>query len=155
MMAFFGAPLVILSWGISAILGLILALVWAIERAWRRALSTLILPLTAFAALLNMSSVWGAAIFAGDYLHLLVMRSAYLSEISRQPSDHGPRLMVFDWGGFAGVTHAAVYDESDEVALPADKQSAAWKKRAAHTLLNCGVWGSPVGGHFYLVRIGC
>jgi hypothetical protein len=62
--------------------------------------------------------------------------------------------MVFDWGGLAGVTHAAVYDESDEVALP--NPSEAWKKRAADTLLDCGVVaGSPVGGHFYIVRIAC
>jgi hypothetical protein len=154
-LTFFGAPLVLLSWGVSAVCALLLALVWMIERAWRRAITTLVLPLLTLVAGLNIGFIWGSAIWAGDHVHFWMLRQAYLREVGSLPIDRGPRLAVFEWGGFAGVTHAVVYDESDEIGLPPNQQSETWKIRIAPTMLDCGVWGTPAGGHFYIVRIGC
>ncbi len=82
-------------------------------------------------------------------------RAAYLADIAKLAMDKGPRLAIFDWGGFAG-SHAVVYDESDEIMLSKEKRSEAWKERIAGTELACGVVAAePVGRHFYIVRIGC
>ena len=53
-------------------------------------------------------------------------------------------LKLFSWGGF-GVGHGVVYDDSDQVLLPSDRQSDEWKQRAKGSELDCGVWGKPVG----------
>ena len=94
------------------------------------------------------------AIEYGELIHFKLMRAEYEAQIRQLPTERGPRLAVFGWGGFV-VGHGVVYDESDEIALPAAEQSAAWKARIAETELTCGAWGTPVGGHFYIVRIGC
>ncbi len=112
------------------------------------------MPATALAALLNPGFVWGTAISVGEHLHFWAMRSSYLNDIATESAAQGPRLIIFAWGGFV-VGHAAVYDESGEIMLPASERSAAWNKRAEGTELACGVWGEPVGGHFYIVRTGC
>lgn len=67
---FFGAPLVALSWLISGLLGLLLTVVWTIERAWRRVLSMAILPLTALPAFLNFGLVWDTARHTAEHLNL-------------------------------------------------------------------------------------
>jgi len=65
-----------------------------------------------------------------------------------------PRLAIFSWDGIS-IVRAIVYDESDEIVLPADQQSEGWKRRAAKTELSCGFTGAPLGDHFYIVVMGC
>jgi hypothetical protein len=89
----------------------------------------------------------------GERIHFHVMRRSYLEEVAKLPSTGEPRFVLWQWGGF-GVGHGVVYDESDEIPLP--ERSSAWKKRVENTEAGaCGVWGTPLGDHFYLVRTGC
>jgi hypothetical protein len=151
---FMGAPMLLVIWGLAAIVALAVAIESAVQHAWKRAMSAVVLPLAVLAALLNLNAVWMHAIEAGEQIHFRVMRASYLAQVAKLPTDNGPRLAIFRWGGFV-ISHAVVYDESDEIVLSAAQQSAAWKARIAGTELECGVWGSPVGDHFYLVRMGC
>jgi hypothetical protein len=92
-----------------------------------------------------------------------------LEQIAR--SERGPddlRFKVFDWGSVGGVSvgerfYTLVYDESDEIALPSDERTTAWKQRVGpgtgsqlysilqpkdeHHSTNVKL----VEGHFYLV----
>ena len=141
-------------WALVALIALVIALVSAMRRRWLRALSLALFPLAVLAAYLNFWSVWGFAVETGEYIHFRAKRADYLAEIAKLPTDKGPRLAIFDWGGF-GVSHAVVYDESDEIV--SDKEeSADWKERIKGTELVCGLMGAePVGDHFYIVRIAC
>jgi hypothetical protein len=121
---------------------------------WRRAASAVVLPLAVIIALANHNTLWMFAVEHGELIHFKLMMANYEAQVRRLPTDKGPRLAVFDWGGFV-VGHGVVYDESDEITLPANEQSAAWKARIAETELACGVWGAAVGNHFYIARFGC
>ncbi len=141
-------------WALVAFVLLLVAVIAIARRQWLKALSLALCPLSVLAAYLNFMSVWGFAIETGEYIHFRAKRADYLAEVAKLPTDKGPRIAIFDWGGF-GVSHAVIYDESDEIILSKEEQSAAWKERIAGTELACGVWGEPVGNHFYVVRIGC
>jgi hypothetical protein len=148
-----GVPVLLVIWAYSALLALGMALFWASAHNWRRAVSMSVLPLVTLAAMANASTVWRLAIETGETIHFQAMRRSYLEDVSKLPSSGEPRFAVWHWGGF-GVRHGVVYDESDDIVLP--EQSPAWKKRVANTEVgSCGAWGSPLGNHFYLVRIGC
>jgi hypothetical protein len=149
-LAFVGAPIILWVWTLAALV----ALSSAPSGEWRRAISMSVLPLASLVAILNASTFWYFAIDAGERTHFQLMRSSYLGQIAKLPADGEPRFAIWNWGGFV-VGHAAVYDESDEIVLPMEKRSLAWKKRVASTELSCGVWGAPVGDHFYIVRTGC
>ncbi len=143
-------------WALVALCVLLVAIIFAIERFWRGALSLALLPLAVLVTFLNFMSVWGFAIQTGEYIHFRAKRAAYLADIAKLPTDKGPRLVVIHWGGFLGSYRAVVYDESDEVVLSEEKRSAAWKKRTEETELACEVvHAEPVGNHFYIVRIAC
>jgi hypothetical protein len=60
----------------------------------------------------------GPFAWLGLRAHLLERQSSYEAELATLPTDK-PRFRVFDWGGFAGINEFVVYDESDEIALPA------------------------------------
>ncbi|MGO8866487.1 MAG: hypothetical protein ACLQME_08305 [Alphaproteobacteria bacterium] len=141
-------------WALLALIALIVAAILAIGRRWLRALSLALCPFAVLVAYLNFMSMWGFAIETGEYIHFRAKRADYLAEIAKLPTDNGPRLAIFDWGGF-GVSHAIVYDESDEI-ISKEEDSPDWKKRIKGTELVCGLMGAePVGGHFYIVRIAC
>jgi hypothetical protein len=54
------------------------------------------------------------------------------------------------------LSNGVVYDESDEAALPTERQSDVWKRRSAPTELSCGTYDiRPVGGHFYIADFAC
>jgi hypothetical protein len=151
--AFFGAPILILLWIVSALFASSVGIFEAMHRRWRRALSASILPVVTLLAVLNYETVWLLAIEAGERIHFKLTRQSYLQEISKLPSSGEPRFKLWMWGGFV-VGHALVYDESDE--LPNPEHSQAWKSRVAQTEVGaCGAWGTPLGDHFYLVRTGC
>jgi hypothetical protein len=122
---------------------------WAYERAWRRVVSTLILPATILVAGLNFEVIWRATQTAGDYAHFFLLYPSLRADIEKLPADK-PRFLA--WGWQATMTHelGIAYDESDEIA--SGRPSDAWKKRAEQV----GVAGSgyrPLYGHFYLVDL--
>lgn len=153
---FLGAPLVLLLWAGSAVDALVRCAISAHGRAWRRVLSTAILPLSGVIACLNYGFVLGTTQYQGTYLRFLAMRPFYLREISKLPADE-PRLKLFYWGGFLLTSHEILYDESDEIVLPEDERSEAWSRRAAQTDAgDCPLLGySTLGNHFYLVTFHC
>jgi len=152
--AFFGVPIVIVAWSAAAVAALVFATVRAVARSWRTAITAAILPLVTLVAASQAETVWTGSIAIGERIHFHAMRSHYLARVARSSAPEGRRLEVFRWGGF-GVSHGVVYDESDEILLPPEMQSADWKRRIRGTELMCGVWGEPLGDHFYLVRFGC
>lgn len=53
-------------------------------------------------------------------------------------------------------SRGVVYDESDEIALPLGRQSAAWLDKARKTELGCGHWNeNRLWSHYYLVSFPC
>jgi hypothetical protein len=152
---FIGLPYLGL-WAAAAFVAFLLAMIKMIGRRWRGALSLSIMPLAALAMFVSFKTVWDFAADAGVYIHFRATRAALLADIAKLPTDKGPRLAIFDWGGFLGSVRAFVYDESDEITLPEKERSAAWKKRAEGTELSCEVVRArPVGNHFYITDIDC
>jgi hypothetical protein len=107
------------------VLGLLVASVWlfrmfvriasaAKHRLWRRAISL-------FAIFVCVWPVMGAALFAGDYIHLGLAYPFYEMAIERS-SDGQAKPMTFRWSGigFAGSAstgRSVVHDASGETAL--------------------------------------
>jgi hypothetical protein len=77
------SPFVLLYWLISAGAGVIACIAWVCERAWRRLLSTVILPLSILIVGFNLASVWRAK----HYVEFYVMHSSDHDAISTQPKD--------------------------------------------------------------------
>ena len=152
--------LVYLLWWGAAIVVFIVILIWLCRRQWRRAASAVVLPASVLAAVLNLHFVGRATIWTGDRLELLAMLPTYSREIANLPRKEGPRIAAFLWRdlnfGF-GLAHGyefLVYDESDEIALPAEKRSTAWNENAGSDL-ECRLTGvDHVFGHYYFVRHG-
>jgi hypothetical protein len=71
-----------------------------------------------------------------ESMRFAVIKSWYLAEIAKSSQASGePRLKAFPWrasyglGGGVAVVTTLIYDESDEIALPLEQQSASWMKR--------------------------
>ncbi len=141
-------------WALAALTVFVFALITALRRRWRRALSLSAFPLVAMAAFLNFGYLWQHAIDFGETIHFFAYRSTYLAEAAKLPASPAPRLASFNSGEFIAADSVA-YDESDEIDRPEGQESEAWKKRIKGTELECGAWGVPMGGHFYIVRMGC
>ncbi|TWB43345.1 hypothetical protein [Nitrospirillum pindoramense] len=124
----------------------------------RRALSLALLPLAFLVTVVQPGLVMGGAQSLGDRLHFAKGRASYLAQVGALPNTGEPKLLVWGWGGFIVASTSLVYDESDEVTLPPERQSASWKARAEHTDLACP-YGyrvrTALGGHFYAVGVGC
>ncbi|MEE3624650.1 hypothetical protein UCD39_11695 [Nitrospirillum sp. BR 11752] len=124
----------------------------------RRAWSYAILPLAALFAMLWPSVAVHAPRVLGDRLHFAVRRADYDVRTWLLPQTGEPRLMTINWVGRSLRGTGVVYDESDEVALPRARHSAAWKARADHTELSCPynyTVNAVLEDHFYLVDFGC
>ena len=152
---FLGPYMVLMLWLSSAVAAVIMAIAWIGERTWRRVLSTMILPLSAF-VIFSLSTLVAphfdflspATRVLADRVHFAIMRPIYLSEISRLPTDE-PRLMVRNWGGEFLHSRGIVYDESDEIT--SKHPSEAWKNRADRTDAGCVIGYTPMGDYFYFV----
>ncbi|TWB24720.1 hypothetical protein FBZ89_101346 [Nitrospirillum amazonense] len=124
----------------------------------RRAVSLALLPLAFLVTVVQPRLVMGGAQTLGDRLHFMIEYQEYLALIRATPDMGQPKLMLWGWGGFIVALTSLVYDESDEVTLPPERQSASWKARAEHTDLACpyGYWvRTALGAHFYAVGVGC
>lgn len=133
-------------------------------RRWRRVISILAAPVAACALFV----VAGAAGVNSARIRLEIGRQTYLDEIAKLAPSDDIRLKLFDWGqsGGAGVNSlidTLVYDESDEISLPANERSAAWRDRAGKlcpgTPMCAVLWPlaakltivKKIDGHFYLL----
>jgi len=69
---------------------------------------------------------------------------------------------MFDWGGtgdlFEKIDYTLVYDESDEITLPTDRRTVAWKRGAGSAARwepyregGVSIDVKALEGHFYLV----
>ncbi|TWB47090.1 hypothetical protein [Nitrospirillum viridazoti] len=124
----------------------------------RRAVSLALLPLAFLVTVVHPRLVMGSAQSLGDHLHFAQGRPSYQAQVRALADTGEPKLLVWGWGGFIVASTSLVYDESDEVTLPPERQSASWKARAEHTDLACP-YGyrvrTALGGHFYAVGVGC
>jgi hypothetical protein len=154
----FGPEFVVLLWFLAAVAAAGFAMLAAVRRQWRWVAAAIPLPLSLALLPINSGALWWFTMSAGEELHFRVARAGYLRDIERIPTNRGPRLAVFvlSEDGFMGISneHLAVYDESDEIMLPDQERSDAWKARAKETYLDYGIgqW-RPMGDHFYIVRI--
>ncbi len=157
--SFFLAPeIVVVLWMVVAVSGIGFAIAAALARRWRSMIVALTLPMSLAIFLSNFNSFWRQAMSAGEEVHFRLARPGYVRYVARLPADNGPRLEVFvlsedGWLGSSNE-HLAVYDESDEVALPDKSRSAGWLARVKGTYLEYGVgYWRAMGDHFYIVRI--
>jgi hypothetical protein len=146
----FSVPYVVVAlWLSAALVATILCGAWVRDRAWRRLISTLILPTTVVVATLNFDVSMHLGAWASDYALFAVRYPSLLADIEKLPRNE-PRFIVWGWRPIWTREMGMVYDESDEIA--SDHPSEAWKKKA----IADGVEGSgyrPLYGHFYLVDL--
>ncbi|WP_412774410.1 hypothetical protein [Nitrobacter sp.] len=157
----------VLSWPVAAIAFSMLFLMWApflafiiiissvvvlwtiirsaIRRQWRMAISACAFPLLLLAALPFARH----AATVVDRVHFLLYENEYRDHIAHLDQKDA-RLAFFDWGGNAmvGLNRFVVYDESDEIMLPASKRSAQFSKRIGSDRFRNVVRLAP---HFYVV----
>lgn len=153
---FLGLPGILLFWILAAVAALAVSIRSAADGRWRVLLSSAVLPAVVVAVVAQPTGSVRAINLAGDLIHFQLVRARYMADVARMPAATEPRLVIFDWGGWAGIANGVVYDESDEVALPADRQTRAWKIRAHSTELGCAAYAvHAVGQHFYLADFIC
>jgi hypothetical protein len=149
-------PSIFLAWVATGLVGAFLAVEAWQRRDWPRFVSWLSVALAIGAGAAGHNYVRAYTNIAGDTLNFLARLPYYLEWISKEPRDGTPRLLVFNRGGMIWASNGVVYDESDEVALPRGRQSAAWQARADRTELGCGdFYITPLLGHFYLADFPC
>jgi hypothetical protein len=99
-----------------------------------------------------------------DTTRFFLRESHYTRIVEQLPSDSGPKLIVFNWGAGGafggGVFYVLAYDESGEIALPADARSQSWKARASKQpylsiVDDCKSDVRRIKSHFYLVSTNC
>jgi hypothetical protein len=144
-----GEPALMLAWAAAGLWAAILTFRHVRRRAWRTAAMTAVLPVAVLSMCLRFTDLIHFCNDAGDVIHFLVRRPAYLATIRAMPANGEPRLHVFELGGMIRASRGLVYDESDEVVREPSQQSPGWKKRAEHSALSCdGYYARPFPGHF-------
>jgi hypothetical protein len=126
------------------------------RRAWLIAALAVALPL--LEPIVELATV-RQALDIRDIAHFGTMRSRFESDIAKLP-ENGERFAEFNFGGMLFASTGVVYDETDEIGLPAGRQSAAWISRMKHTDLICGEntfmrGARHIDGHWYLTSFGC
>jgi hypothetical protein len=154
---FFLFPLLLLAWCGSTIAAAIVTIAALRRGHWCRGGSAALLPIIFLVAALNFVGFAQLCREAGDRFHFYVMRRSYLAQVAATPSLGHPRLLIWNWGGMIFSTKGVVYDESDEIALPPDKQSMEWKTNPGLGELACegGYAFEPMGDHLYLAWFPC
>jgi hypothetical protein len=151
-----GIPGLLLLWNAAAIWSAVLCVLNATRHCWRSAWVAAALPLVAAAAAFDIGGFVRGCNYAGDVLHFVVARPYYDRVIASLPAADEPRLAVFSWGGMSFASRGLVYDESDEVALPPGRRSAAWIANSHRAELACdGYSVRPLWSHFYLASFSC
>ena len=151
-----GIPALMLVWAAAGAAALIVSLRSALRRDWRRCALASLLPIALLIVALDPIRFVRVCNTLGDLVHFIVAKPYYDRQIAALPTGEGPRLAVFDWGGMVWASSGLIYDESDQVALPRERQAADWRERASRTELACegyGVW--PLWDHYYLASFPC
>jgi len=151
-----GIPALLFAWAIAGVGALIASVRSAMRRDWRRCAIASLLPIVLIVVALDPVRFVRACNHIGDVAHFIVAKPYYDRQIAALPAGEGPRLAVFNWGGMVWASFGVVYDETDQVSLPPDRQSADWRNRASHTELSCEGYGAqPLWDHYYLVSFAC
>ena len=151
-----GIPALLFGWAIAGVGALIVSVRSAMGKDWSRCALALALPIVLLVVAVDPIGFVRSCNHIGDVIHFIVAKPYYDRQIAALPVDRGPRLVVFDWGGMVWASSGLVYDETDQVALPRDHQSADWLAQASHSELSCEGYGvQPLGGHYYLASFPC
>jgi hypothetical protein len=136
------------------------------RRRWQRLVSLLAAPFIAF----TLVAVLIRAGVTSERIRLEMNRKSYEAEIARLPQTGEPRFHEFPWGSEGGfvtsphISYTLVFDETDEIGLPPDERSVAWRERMTPKTCvkeqQCAVYESAgsktvsvtnVTGHFFLL----
>lgn len=151
-----GIPALLFAWAIAGVGALIVGVRSAMRKDWRRCAIASALPIVLLVVAVDPIGFVRSCNHIGDVIHFIVAKPYYDRQIAALPVDRGPRLVVFDWGGMVWASSGLVYDETDQVALPRDRQSADWLAQASHSELSCEGYGvQPLWGHYYLADFPC
>jgi hypothetical protein len=151
-----GIPALLFAWVIAGVGALIVGIRSATRKDWRRCAIASLLPIALIVVALDPLRFVRACNRIGDVAHFIAAKPYYDRQIAALPAGEGPRLAVFDWGGMVWASFGVVYDETDQVSLPPDRQSAKWRERASRTALSCeGYDARPLWDHYYLVSFPC
>jgi hypothetical protein len=152
-----GIPALLLVWKLAGVCAAILGVLAAVQRRWRQAIAASVLPLLVLIVAFDPHKLIYPCEHVGNVGRFVSMLFFYDIETANLPSDGKPRLAEFEWDGFSSlVTFAVVYDESDQVTLPPERQTAAWQEQAKHQL-SCEGYGvvQSFWAHYYLVSFPC
>ena len=151
-----GIPALLFAWAIAGVGALIVGVRSAMRKDWRRCVIASVLPVVLLVVAVDPIRFVRSCNHIGDVIHFIVAKPYYDRQIAALPVDRGPRLVVFDWGGMVWASSGLVYDETDQVALPRDRQSADWLAQASRSELSCEGYGvQPLWGHYYLADFPC
>jgi hypothetical protein len=151
-----GIPALLLVWVMIGITSLTLSIRSAMKKAWRRSLIASVLPIILPFIAVNPFEFIQSCNYIGDVLHFIVLRPYYEQVITDLPRNERPHLVVFNWGGMVWASRGLVYDETDQISLPPDRQSTNWLAQAKHSELSCeGYSAHPLWAHYYLVSFTC
>jgi hypothetical protein len=100
-------------------------------RRWKRVASVVVAP---FVAVVLLLAIRDLALI--ERARLETGMRAYVAEIEQLPRSDGLRFKTFDWGSTGGaavvnIFYTLVYDESDEILLPPDRRTNAWRLNAS------------------------
>lgn len=144
-----GMPALVLAWLATGIGGLWMVKEAVAAKATRQAVSWGALSAIVLMGMVFLDTVRVYANRAGDLLHLGIWLDHYESHVRAAPDNGRPKLVIFKRGGMIWASLDIVYDASDEIALPAEKQSREWRERAGPAELGCGYRAWHAFGHFY------
>jgi hypothetical protein len=150
-----GIPALSIAWAAACICSGIACASALKRRAWRQVLAAGVLPVALLIAAPDPLRFVRPLDHAGDIIHFALARPGYDRQIAALPANVRPRVVVFDWGGMVWSSRGVVYDESDQVALPPGRRSAAWLAQTSHTELACGYGVQPLWAHYYLASFPC
>lgn len=145
-----------LFWAQIGVAGAILCVLAACRRRWRATLSWFAVPALIAAGFYYERYVTPTVFVVGSTVRFIVLLPELRADLAREPRTGEPVLRVWNRGGMIWHSSGIVYDESDEVALPPGRQSAAWQKRAQQSELACeGFHVVPLFDHFYIADFPC
>jgi hypothetical protein len=143
-----GIPALLFAWAIAGVGALWVAVRSAMGKDWRECLIALLLPIVLLVVARDPVRFVRACNHIGDVAHFIVAKPSYDRQIAGLSASQGPRLATFDWGGMVWASFGVVYDETDQLSLPRDRQSPDWLERASHTELSCdGYDAQPLWDH--------
>ena len=131
----------------------LLAAAEAIRRAhgrrWRAAVSELMLSALLVGFAFAPNQLFGPVVRLGTEAGLVSYYGGLMPEILQTPREGGPRFLLFDRGGFGGISLFTIYDESDEIGLAPNERSPAWQAKHAGDAGLCDGAATHMIGHFY------